>query len=84
MVLILIYFPAALSVHSQDAALLRDHYRLPYNHPDLIVDLGVGIWAIPFPCDWDGDGVRDLLVGCEDGFFYLFKRDSTQTLLGTK
>ena len=24
----------------------------------------------PTTVDWDGDGVRDLLIGAEDGFFY--------------
>ena len=35
--------------------------RLPYNHPGLVVDLGVGLWAVPMPVDWDGDGDYDLL-----------------------
>ncbi len=40
--------------------------RLPYNHPGLVVDLGVGLWAWPVPCDADGDGDFDLLVSCPD------------------
>lgn len=40
--------------------------QLPYNHPGLIVDLGVGLWAWPVPCDADGDGDFDLLVSCPD------------------
>ncbi len=39
---------------------------LRYNHPGLIVDLGVGLWAWPVPCDADGDGDFDLLVSCPD------------------
>src|SRR5262252_2944091 len=40
--------------------------RLPYNHPGLVVDLGVGLWAWPVPCDADGDGDFDLIVSCPD------------------
>lgn len=40
--------------------------RLPYNHPGLTVDLGVGLWAWPLPMDWDGDGDLDLVVSCHD------------------
>ncbi|MGC9327288.1 MAG: FG-GAP repeat domain-containing protein, partial [Candidatus Hinthialibacter sp.] len=36
----------------------------------------------PTTVDWDADGVRDLLVGGEDGCFYYFKRTSPQELLG--
>lgn len=38
------------------------------------VDLGVGLWGIPLPVDYDGDGVNDLLVSCPDtpykGIYY--------------
>lgn len=47
---------------SQPAALTQ----LPFNHPGLIVDLGVGLWAWPVPCDADGDGDFDLIVSCPD------------------
>lgn len=40
--------------------------RLRYNHPGLVVDLGVGLWAWPIPCDADGDGDFDLIVSCPD------------------
>jgi predicted neuraminidase len=40
--------------------------RLPYNHPGLVVDLGVGLWAWPMPVDYNGDGRTDLLVSCPD------------------
>ena len=40
--------------------------RLKYNHPGLIVDLGVGLWAWPLPMDFDGDGDLDLVVNCPD------------------
>ena len=44
----------------------QDLERLPYNHPGLVVDLGVGLWAWPVPCDADGDGDFDLIVSCPD------------------
>jgi hypothetical protein len=39
---------------------------LRYNHPGLVVDLGVGLWAWPIPSDADGDGDYDLVVSCPD------------------
>ncbi|MGB8166089.1 MAG: VCBS repeat-containing protein [Chthoniobacteraceae bacterium] len=39
---------------------------LHYNHPGLVVDLGVGLWAQPLPMDFDGDGDLDLVVNCPD------------------
>jgi hypothetical protein len=41
-------------------------FRLKYNHPGLVVDLGVGLWAWPIPMDFDGDGDYDLVVDCPD------------------
>jgi len=29
-----------------------------------------GHTSAPTPVDFDGDGVKDLLIGAEDGFFY--------------
>jgi|GEM_PF-672994 len=40
--------------------------RISYNHPGLMVDLGVGLWAWPLPMDYDGDGDLDLVVSCAD------------------
>jgi hypothetical protein len=40
--------------------------RLKYNHPGLVVDLGVGLWAWPLPMDFDRDGDLDLVVNCPD------------------
>jgi len=50
--------------------------RLQYNHPGLVVDLGVGLWAWPLPMDYDGDGDLDLVVSCPDKPYngtYLFE-----------
>jgi hypothetical protein len=43
-----------------------DLERLKYNHPGLVVDLGVGLWAWPLPMDYNGDGRLDLVVVCPD------------------
>jgi len=54
--------------------------RLPYNNPDLVVDLGVGLWANPFPMDWDGDGDNDLLAASADTPYngvYFFENDGS-------
>lgn len=56
--------------------------RLPYNHPGLVVDLGVGLWAWPIPCDADGDGDLDLIVSCPDkpsNGVYLFENTTGDT-----
>lgn len=53
--------------------------RVPYNYPDLEVDLGVGLWAWPLPMDFDSDGDMDLLVSCYDVPFnglYFFENPS--------
>lgn len=47
----------------------------PISHNiETTVDLGVGLWGIPLPVDYDGDGVNDLLVSCPDtpykGIYY--------------
>lgn len=48
---------------SQD---LQGLERVRYNHPGLVVDLGVGLWAWPIPVDADHDGDMDLIVSCPD------------------
>jgi hypothetical protein len=39
---------------------------LAYTPPGLVVDLGVGLWAWPVPCDAAGDADFDLVVSCPD------------------
>ena len=53
--------------------------RLKYNHPGLVVDLGVGLWAWPLPMDVDGDGKFELVVNCPDkpsNGVYVFRADA--------
>src|SRR5262245_29676009 len=82
-------FPHLISVHalswialaclSTSASALE---RLKYNHPGLVVDLGVGLWAWPIPCDADGDGDFDLIVSCPDkpsNGVYLFENATRDT-----
>lgn len=40
--------------------------RLPYNHPGLVVDVGVGLWAQPMVFDLDDNGTPDLLLATAD------------------
>ena len=45
--------------------------RLPEAVPivhatDVAVELGTGLWGFPLPFDFDGDGLKDLLVSCPD------------------
>ncbi|HEY2412225.1 MAG TPA: VCBS repeat-containing protein [Pirellulaceae bacterium] len=54
------------AVFGQSAAGSGGLTQLRYNHPGLIVDLGVGLWAWPVPCDADGNGDFDLIVSCPD------------------
>lgn len=56
--------------------------RISFNHPGLIVDLGVGLWAWPVPVDADSDGDFDLIVSCPDKPFngvWLFENTSGDT-----
>lgn len=65
---------ASAAVVSADS----DHKLQPlnYNNPQLVVDLGVGLWAWPMPIDFNGNGKLDLLVACPDkpsGGVWLFE-----------
>ena len=61
------------------AAQQRSAVILPYNN-DIEVDLGVGLWGIPIPVDYNSDGLTDLLVSCPDKPYkglYLFTNIGT-------
>lgn len=51
----------------------KDKTPIEYNQP-IQSDLGVGLWAIPMPVDYDGDGLKDLIVSAPDkpyrGLYY--------------
>ena len=49
---------------------------------DATVALGVGLWGIPLPTDFDGDGINDLLVSCPDKPYngiYFFRNIGTNS-----
>ena len=57
---------AASGISSAQQPTERQLEPIQYNHPGLVVDLGVGLWAWPLPMDFDGDGDYDLVVVCPD------------------
>ena len=58
--------------------------RMEYNHPGLVVDLGVGLWSWPLPLDYDHDGDLDLLVSCSDvpfnGLYFFENPDGAKAM----
>ena len=55
---------------------------LTYGQDALGVDLGVGLWGIPLPVDYDADGRNDLLVSCPDTPYkgiYFFRNIGTDS-----
>src|SRR5215218_5172746 len=79
---ILLVAAFALCISTRTARAADELTRLKYNHPGLVVDLGVGLWAWPVPCDADGDGDFDLIVSCPDQPFngvWLFENRSGDT-----
>ncbi len=50
----------AIGVYAKDKK-LPEAIPIEYG-TDATVTLGVGLWGIPLPTDFDGDGINDLLV----------------------
>ncbi|MFO0807968.1 MAG: VCBS repeat-containing protein [Gemmataceae bacterium] len=63
---IVVVMAVGLSAFPQSPAVGGKLERVRYNHPGLAVDLGVGLYALPLPMDYDGDGHTDLVVVCPD------------------
>ncbi len=70
-------FSFSILPHTTGAA--PDFQVVPYNNPELVVDLGVGLWALPLPMDYDGDGDNDLVVSTRNktspGLFYFENKE---------
>ncbi|WP_167619349.1 FG-GAP repeat domain-containing protein [Maribellus sediminis] len=51
-----------------------DDIRVKYNNPDLVVNLGTGLWGTPIPLDYNNDGLIDIIMSCPDtpykGLYY--------------
>ena len=79
-ILIVLLIVSFLNTDAQDKGGALPHLQIvKYNNPDAIVDLGVGLWAQPFPMDFDGDGKIDLVVSCSGTPYngiYFFKNSS--------
>ena len=62
------------------AAPLQEATPIKYN-TETTAYLGVGLWAFPIPVDYDGDGIKDLVVGCPDTPYkgtYFFRNLGTE------
>lgn len=62
LIIIIILVPSKLIAQQNTIHDLGKIVRLEYNNPKLKVDLGVGLWALPMPMDFDDDGKTDLVV----------------------
>ena len=61
----------------------QDPFRMCYGTEGTDDWLSVGLWGIPIPIDYDGDGLKDILVSCPDTPFtglYYFRNIGTKTL----
>lgn len=52
---------------NEAVALPEDEHFMPmhFNNPGLLVRMGTGLISEPMAMDYDGDGVRDILLGCQ-------------------
>jgi len=62
LIIIIIGLQTKLTAQQNTLHELGEIVRLEYNNPELKVDLGVGLWALPMPMDFDDDGKTDMVV----------------------
>ncbi|MEO9004303.1 MAG: VCBS repeat-containing protein, partial [Ginsengibacter sp.] len=77
--LLMLLFSFSYSNAQQKIETLPNLQIVKYNNPGAIADLGVGLWAQPFPMDFDNDGKMDLVISCSgvpDNGIYFFKNSS--------
>lgn len=55
-----------LIINSLGEAQTKDEIRMKQNNPNLIVDLGTGLWGSPIPVDFNNDGLMDIIMSCPD------------------
>ncbi|HAW50695.1 TPA: hypothetical protein DCX16_07085 [bacterium] len=57
-----------------------------FNEGTFATTIGVGKMASPVVCDWNSDGKKDLVVGCESGEVFLFLNinSDNKPIFGTK
>jgi hypothetical protein len=68
-----VYFYRNTNPDTNAAPLLAQGVRLQVGTNDLTV----GARATPYVCDWDGDGLQDLLCGEKNGYVWFFKNTNT-------
>jgi hypothetical protein len=80
--IILIVVIVLILANYVNQAQTADDIRVKYNNPELIVDLGTGLWGAPIPVDFDNDGLMDLIMSCPDTPYkglYFYKNIGTLT-----
>jgi hypothetical protein len=68
-----VYFYRNMNSDPNAAPLLAPGVRLKVGTDDLTVNAR----ATPYVCDWDGDGLQDLLCGDINGYVWFFKNTNT-------
>jgi len=76
---------ALLLINITGEAQTKDELRVKQNNPNMIVDLGTGLWGTPIPFDINGDGLMDIIMSCpgityEGVYFYKNIGTSSQPL----
>ncbi len=58
----LLFLLILFTINSVGEAQTKDEIRLKQNNPNLIVDLGTGLWGSPIPFDFNNDGLMDIIM----------------------